>query len=397
MMPHGAAYRRPCMNLLDLLLVVAAAAAVAGGYRVGLLARGASWIGIAAGVVLAAWAVPAVLQVVPAAAAGLRLLVGVGVLVLVVTLLSALGQQAGLRLRRSLPTGSVAAVDQAAGAVAGGLSIVLVVWFLLPAAAEVPGTVSRQVRSSLVVAAVRDVTPPPPDTVRALRALVDQSRFPEVFANLRPAPLAGTPPAGIALDAGVLARATAATVNVESTGCGHRYEGTGVTLAEGLVVTNAHVVAGSEVVRVRRPDGTVLDARVRVFDPGRDLAVLDVPGLGQRPLRLAEPRDDSDAAVIGYPGGRNRPRIAPAGIERQREALGRDIYGRDAVSRDLLFLAAELAQGDSGSPVVDPAGQVVGVVFAIAPDQPTTAYALAPSEVAAVLDADATSGAGPCI
>lgn len=372
------------MNLLDLLLLVAVAAAAVGGLRAGLVARLASWIGLGVGVAVATWTVPTALGLVVAESAGVRLLTGLVVLAVTVTVITTLFQIGGHHLRRTIRATPLSGLDRAAGAAAGAGLVLALVWFLVPAAAEVPGNVAQQVRSSRFVAVVMDVAPPPPDTVRALRTLFDQSRFPEVFSDLRPSPPTGDPPEVVAVPPELLERVATSTVNVEADGCG-RYEGSGFAVAPETVVTNAHVVAGATTIRVKRPDGASLDARVVVFDPEVDLAVLSVPGLAQEPLQLAAAGVGTEAAVIGYPGGQDTPRITSARIVERRQALGRDIYGRAPTERRVLFLAAQLQRGDSGAPVIDPEGRVVGVVFAISPDRATTAYALDRDELDAVL------------
>lgn len=386
------------VNLLDLLLLVAIAVAVATGLRLGFLARAASLVGLAAGVALATVTVPYALSVSVDGQPAVRMFVGLLVLAVTVTVVATLFQALGLRLRRSVNGSPLSTLDRGAGAVAGIAMVLLLVWFLVPAAAVVPGSVARQVRTSAVVDAVVNATPPPPDTVQALRNLVATSRFPEVFADLQPAPDTGPPPEQIPVAAAVVDRATRSTVNVETDGCGRRFEGSGFTVAPGTVVTNAHVVAGSDGVEVRLPDGTLLPATVVVFDPDRDLAILEVAELPQEPLELASADVGTVGVVIGYPGGQDSARVAPAEVRDKRTALGRDIYGEERTEREVLFLAAELAQGDSGSPVVDADGRVVGVTFAISPDQPTSSFALDRTELDAALAAERRPGeTGPCI
>jgi S1-C subfamily serine protease len=125
--------------------------------------------------------------------------------------------------------------------------------------------------------------------------------------------------------------------------------------------------------------------------------VLQVPDLGQAPLAIGPVVDDGDGASIGYPGGQDAPRVAAVSVRGQRTTSGRDIYRQRVAEREVVFLAAELRQGDSGSPVIDSNGDVVGIVFAISPDRATTAYALAPSELDAVLAGPATSASGRCL
>lgn len=386
------------LNLLDLLLLLVTLAAVSGGLRLGFVARAASWIGLAVGVTIATWTVPASLSLVPNGQPGTRLLVGIVALTVTVTLVTSVFQAVGLRARRSIAASPLSGLDRVAGGAAGILAVVLLVWFLVPAAADVPGEISRQVRQSKLVAAVTATMPTPPDTVRALRNLVDTSRFPEVFDDLRPAPVTGPPPEQIPVPPEIIEATTQSTVNVESEGCNRRYEGSGFAAAPDTIVTNAHVVAGADEVQVKRPDGASRPATVVVFDPQSDLAVLEVPDLGQQPLERASIEVGSEGAVTGYPGGQDTPRTQPVMIEDRRTATGRDIYGRERTEREVLFLSADLRQGDSGSPVLDTEGRVGGVVFAISPDRATTAFALDLSELEAVLEAPRQPGeTGPCI
>jgi S1-C subfamily serine protease len=386
------------VNPVDLLLLGLLVLAVVGGVRAGFVHRLFTWTGLAIGVVLATQTVPFALSAVEAGDAAVRLFVGVLVLALTVAVCSVLFQSVGVRARARVEATSLSGLDRVVGGVAGAAAVVAVVWFLLPAAADVPGGVARAVRTSTIVTAIDRVTPEPPDAARTVRALIDQSRFPTVLADLGPTPVTGPPPDQIPVAAEVVDRATLATVNVEATGCGRRFEGSGVVLGPGVVVTNAHVIAGADSVRVRRTDGAVLDAVTVAFDPDRDLARLEVAGMDRDPLRLAPIEPDDQGVVIGYPGGQDVARVAPVRIEQRRTATGRDIYGQGATQREVLFLAAELQQGDSGSPVVDVEGRVTGIVFAISPDVRTTAYALDLPEVEAILDAPADPGeTGRCI
>lgn len=385
-------------NLLDLLVLLVAVGAVSGGLRLGFVARAASWLGLAVGVAIATWTVPTSLSLVPNGQPSLRLLVGVVALTVTVTLVASVFQAVGLRARRTIAASPLSGLDRAAGGVAGVLAVALLVWFLVPAAADVPGEISRQVRQSKVVAAITATMPAPPNTIRALRGLVDTSRFPEVFDDLRPAPVTGPPPEEIPVPPEVIETATRSTVNVEAEGCGRRYEGSGFAAAPDTIVTNAHVVAGADAVQVKRPDGTVLDGTVVVFDPDSDLAVVEVPGLDRPALELAPIEVGAGGAVIGYPGGQDTPRTQALTVEDRRTATGRDIYGRQRTEREVLFLSADLRQGDSGSPVLDTQGRVGGVVFAISPDRATAAFALDLSELEAALQAPRQPGeTGACV
>jgi S1-C subfamily serine protease len=166
-----------------------------------------------------------------------------------------------------------------------------------------------------------------------------------------------------------------------------------------LVVTNAHVVAGTGELEVVLDDGSHLPGAVVAFDADRDLALLHVPGLQRAPLPVEEAGEGDQAGVFGYPGGQDNLRIAPASISDSQIAVGRDIQRRGVATREILILAADLRHGDSGSAVVNGRGAVVGVAFAIAPDRPGTAYALSDTELEAFLDAprDSATSTGPCL
>ncbi len=198
-------------------------------------------------------------------------------------------------------------------------------------------------------------------------------------------PVVGTPPESVGFAPAVLRRVAASVVRVSGTACQELQQGTGFVLRRGLVVTNAHVVAGEPTTSVIDQAGVRHGATVVLFDMVRDIAVLRIDsggGVGP-PLSFVSPRAPADLAVFGHPGG-GPLRVAPARLAASGfiDSTGRDIYGRDRRdSRHLLALAARLVPGDSGAPVVDSRGRVVAVAFAIDPDRAPVAYALTPSEI----------------
>jgi S1-C subfamily serine protease len=385
-------------NLTDLLLLLTLVLAVVGGVRAGLVARVATWTGLVGGLMAATRTVPAVLAILPPLAGGMRVFAAVLTFGTTVSFVTMLTQVAAVPVRRALASGPMGAMDRAMGAVGSAVAIGAACWILLPTIADVPGAVSRQVRGSIVLGTLDALTPTPPDAVRGLRALLRDDRLPDVFVGLVPAPDVGPPPELLDVAPDVVAQATASTVNVEVIGCDRRYEGSGVTLGPSTVVTNAHVVAGAETVEVRLPDGSMRTAIVVVYDGDRDLAVLEVIDHPLVPLTIADASIGTGAVVIGHPGGQDIARAAPVRIERRAVAIGRDVTGATTAERVVLFLAARLRPGDSGAPVVDTAGRVVGIVFAISPDVETTAYALDADEVRAVLAAPRLPGVvGPCL
>jgi S1-C subfamily serine protease len=387
------------VNLLDLVIVGFAVLAMAGGYRLGFLTRTASWVGMGLGLFLAARSLPwLVEQFQHESSASLLLLAGI-VLLVGSFLGQAVGVLVGSQLRVGLPSREWAAADHAFGALAGAFGVVVAVWLLLPAMAEVPGAFAGQARNSVLARQIDRVLPDPPDALVALRRLVGEDQFPRVFAALRPAPDVGPPPADPGLSPEVVAAVTPSTVKITGIACNRIQEGSGfVTLGPDVVVTNAHVVAGQDDPRVELTDGSLLEAVVVVFDPNRDLAVLRVPGLGRQPLPIADGEPGTTGGVFGYPGGAPL-RVQPFLVGDEVRAVGTDIYDRQRTERSVLILASQLRPGDSGAALVDGGGNVVGVAFAIAPDDPGVAYALDVAELQAALSGDLATevDTGPCL
>lgn len=377
------------MNGLDLLIVALAIGAAFGGYHRGFVARMTSWIGMLAGIVAGSLWLPDVVDRLDGRVGRSDLVFVAAAVVIGAGLLGqALGLVVGSRLHLAIPMGPARAVDAAVGAVAGVLGVAVVVWLVAPAMADVPDWPARQARGSVVVRGIDRHLPPAPDATQSVRRLLGD-RYPRVFDALRPTPELGPPPASAGLDQAVTDRVAASTVLVAGEACGQIQEGTGFVVGPDLVATNAHVVAGESSTEVQTSDGSRRTGQVVAFDPDRDLAVVRVPGLGLPALPLGSASVGDRGAVFGHPGG-GPLRLAPFEVGEQVDALGTDIYDDGRVERSVLILAADLRPGDSGSPLVAPAGDVVGVAFAIAPDQPAVAYALDTDELRTVL-----AGVGP--
>src|SRR5260370_6640365 len=152
-----------------------------------------------------------------------------------------------------------------------------------------------------------------------------------------------------------------------------------------MVLTNAHVVAGTQGTMVRTPNGRGLSARVVLVGPERDVAILYVSRLSLAPLNEADAHHGTEGAAIGYPGGGNE-QVAPAVVNGQVRAEGRDIYGQNLVVRSIWILQAHVLPGNSGGPLVDLDGNVVGVIFAASTSQEGQAYALTDAEVQPDID-----------
>lgn len=386
------------LNVLDLVIVLALVSAGIGGYRLGFVTRAASWLLMAAGLFVAARLLPSVVEAAGGAASQAELLlVAAGVLVAGAFLGQALGLLLGAKLNLAIRSAQARTVDAGAGAVAGIIGVLVAVWLLVPAMANVPDTPARLARTSQLAGVVEDVFPDPPNPAQALLRLVGP-QYPNVFQGLQAAPDLGPPPAASGLTDAVAQQVAESTVKVIGQACSRIQEGSGFVIDDDLVVTNAHVVAGESQTRLQRLDGSEVEAAVVAFDPARDLAILAAPGLDRPPLTVGDAAAGDTGSVFGYPGG-GPLEISPYTVGRRVDATGTDIYDQAPIERDVLFLSAELRAGDSGAALVDPAGRVAGVAFAIAPDQPGVAYALTTAELAEVVDQGIAGSVdtGPCL
>jgi S1-C subfamily serine protease len=386
------------VNLFDLILLLLAVSAAVGGYRLGFLGRLVSWVGLVAGVLLGAAILPALMRRLHDASDVSLVLVAVATLLGTALVGQGIGLTLGSRLHIALPDGPARQVDRTAGSILGVVGVLVGLWLLLPTLAAVPGWTAEQARGSRIAREVNDVFPAAPDTMQALRRVVGDEPFPQVFDALQPSPDPGPPPAASGLTDATARLAVQSTVKVEGIACNRIQDGSGFVVAPGLVVTNAHVVAGEGETEVQLDDGSKRDALVVAFDPARDLAVLRVDDLDRTPLPLRDAGVGDVGGVFGHPGGGDLE-ISPFKVGDQITAVGTDIYDRERSRRQVLVLASDLAPGDSGAAMVDPQGNVVGIAFAVAPDKPGVAYALALEELREVLatDLDSADDTGGCL
>jgi uncharacterized membrane protein required for colicin V production len=377
------------VNAFDALLVALLALAAVGGARLGLIRGVFAWVGLAVGIAVGVLFVDDVTNLFKSASPGMRFLAALAFLLLVTVIVQTLGLTIGSVVARVLPpSGPIRLLDQLGGAVLGALATLVILWLLIPALASSPGWTARGVRGSWIAQEVQDAGGDPPSSFEALGRLVARAPFPEVYRDLVDDGAGDPPAAGI--DPRVSALVAAAVVRVEGQACNLVIDGSGFAVGPDTIVTNAHVVAGERTTQVYTNDGRRLGAVVVAFDPDRDLAVLHVDGAGLPPLGLGDGPPGTVGSVVGHPGG-GPLRAAPARLERAVDPRGTDIYRTTRVDRAVLVLAARHPPGDSGAPFVDGEGRVVGVAFAVDPGDATTAYALAKSELDAVLAPALTS------
>jgi len=269
-------------------------------------------------------------------------------------------------------------IDSVAGAVLGVLAGILICWAVGAVLLYLPGQseLRRSVQESSILSRINEEFPPE-------RLLETLERVDPIGVVIGPPAIVPPPDSAIVRDPDI-DLAAGSVVRVTGVACGLGVEGSGWIVRRGLVVTNAHVVAGISKPLVDRRGGRSLPASVVAFDAQNDLAVLRVRGLRGAPLAMADPERKVAVALIGYPG--NGPlTVIPGRLGGTGRALSRDAYGRGPVTRNVTAIRGEVRPGLSGGPGVDADGRVRTIVFARRPDD-VGGYGVPPATVRDVLE-----------
>jgi S1-C subfamily serine protease len=377
--------------VIDVVLLLIMLGYAISGFRQGLVVGVLSLGGFLGGAMLAMLIVPLLLS-------GMEPGPQRSVIVLLAVILTAwVGQFAGAlvggRVREAVPSGPLASADHVAGALAGLVAVSLVLWFVAGAIRGAPSpALSRTVASSKVIQTIDGLVPGQfVGVAETFREAVGGNTFPRVFAGVGPeniAPVTAPDPQTVNTAAVRKARRSIVKITGEASSCGRGQEGSGAIIAPQRVVTNAHVVAGVTNPRVQvGGKGRLYAATVVSFDPRRDLAVLRVPQLKTVPLPLGTDLSRGNQAVVaGFPN--DGPfRASAARVRSVIRPSGEDIYGRPGAVREVYSLYVKVQPGNSGGPVLNSAGQIVGIVFAKSLDDASTGYALTLDEARSVIEA----------
>jgi Trypsin-like peptidase domain/Colicin V production protein len=343
---------------LDWIIVAFTALMAIWGYAQGLIVGALSLAGFAGGALLGSRLGPLALE------EGSRspyapLLALIGALVFGGILAAGL-ELLGFRLRHRLGS-TLGVVDGIAGAVLVGCLALAFAWIGGAVALHTPGAseLREPIQRSTILRELNERLPP---SGPVLQALARFDPFPRVQG---PEPDVRPPDAAIARDPDVH-RAGRSVVKVLGTACGLGVQGSGWVAGDGVVVTNAHVVAGQEDTTVQvRGEGPRLDAEAIWFDPRNDLAILRVEGVSGAPsLRMNEGAGaGTAAAILGFP--ENGPYdVRPGRLGGTTTVISQDAYGRGPVRRSITSLRGLVRSGNSGGPAVDGAGRVVATIFA---------------------------------
>lgn len=386
---------------VDVVVIVLALVAALRGLRLGaavqILSYGGFWLGLAVGAVVAPAAVNGLHHSVTRAIVSLVIVFGAAIV------LGSLGRAIGGKLWRGLRQVHLGPADSALGVGVAVVATLLACWLAGTILVQGPvPALARGIGDSGILTTMDTILPPAPSVFTRIEAFVNTSGLPQVFSNISPQLGASVPPATTAQVSAAVRDVGPSMVKIYGQGCGQIQEGSGFVVSHDIVVTNAHVVAGIPNPVVIGRDGVSHPATAIAFDPNFDLAVLQTTGLDEPPVRL----DDSTvgrgttAAVLGYPEG-GPFAYGPAGVAALLRANGPNIYGQGSTTRMVYEIHAVVKPGNSGGPLVEPNGEVIGVVFSRSVSDPTIGYALAtPGVVSRVAAAEAhptPSGTGACV
>lgn len=323
------------------------------------------WVGASS------WRLPAVLLVVV-------VLVGLGQVV---------GSTVGRTIRRGVARGPLRAVDRFFGAVLSLLATAVVISMLAFGISSlgVPW-LSQAIGSSRVVSAIDALTPPPLKGVEAqIRSIVTEQGIPRLLDIGDQSGPVQLPTSGASTAAQQAAAHSVMKITGNAYQCGQNQSGSGVVIAAGRVLTNAHVVAGVDQPVVSAPDGGAWPGRVVYFDPENDLAVIAVGSLPAKPLAVGPVLAEGASGVFdGYPLGGPFSE-GPAKVLGVSTAQLPDIYEQNQSTRQIYSLAANVQEGNSGGPLLDASGRVAGIVFAKSATTANLGFAMTPQELSPVV------------
>lgn len=389
---------------VDVIVVGVALLAASSGWRQGAVASAMAFLGVVLGAVAGILIAPHVLEHVDGAR--LRVFVGIALIVVLVIVGEVSGMVLGRALRGGMHSRGARSFDSVVGAGLQAAAVLAAAWLLaIPLASSSQPQLAGAVRGSEVLTKVDDVAPQwLREVPKEFSALLDTSGLPDVIGPFGQTPVATVEPPDSVLAASPIVgelQESVLKISGVAPSCQKALEGSGFVVAPELVMTNAHVVAGTEGVTVDSL-GTVLDAEVVLFDPQEDVALLRVPGLRAPVLSFAPDPATSgqNGIVLGYPGG--GPYTASSA--RVRETLnlsGPDIYRTGTVQREVYTVRGSVRQGNSGGPLVTEDGRVLGLVFGAAVDDLDTGFVLTANEITDELErglgSSASVGTGACI
>jgi S1-C subfamily serine protease len=369
------------INLVDVIIIVALLVGLANGYRRGFWLSLFQYLGMVVGVIVGAAVALPLLTALGVSSPMLRPLAAAAILLIAGSAGSTLGYWVSEPLRNAvLRRGIAHPPEMLAGAIFSGIAVLSVSWFLGLTFSRGPSPdLAQMVQRSVILRQLDSIFPRPPGFLSGVQRVLAGVPFPQTFAGLAP-PTAQPLELPASADTPQVRAARASVFRVEGRGCGGIVSGSAYPVAAGYLITNAHVVSGTVGTMVSQSSGPHINATVVLFDSRRDVAILYAPSVTAPPLVTGNATRGTQGAVIGYPGG-GEELVSPAVVDKMTSAEGRDIYSNSLVTREIWILESQVRPGNSGGPLVDLQGHVLGLVFAASSSNPSQAYALTNAEI----------------
>ncbi|WP_022873693.1 MarP family serine protease [Nesterenkonia alba] len=388
------------VTLLDVVLVLVVIGFFLAGLMRGLWVTLGGAAGFLVGATAAFFAIPVVAGWVPDPTWRVVAVIGAAIVLMVAG--HAVGSTAGREVQKMFRSSALRTLGSVVGGVLNAVVAVVVI-AALSFSLQAMGfpAVNHHMKQSMVLRAIDTVVPDQAERMFAqVRGVVMDSDIPEIAQLLVEEP-AELPEDGELTASAAETAASVARISGVAHQCGQSQTGSGVAVSSTRVVTNAHVVAGVSEPTVEMPDGQVLAARVVHFDTARDIALLAVDPVNAGAAPVGGPMDPGESGyVMGFPSG--GPFMAgPAVVQARDTSQINNIYGSSPSDVEVYQVNADVRQGNSGGPLVDAEGHVVGIVFARAMEGTNVGFAVTAEEIGEVLTAPEvfteTVSTGQCI
>lgn len=366
-----------------MILIIVMVLGLVRGYHIGFVRQMGSTIGFLCGMLLSAWLIPLTTPHLVGATSKTMttflLLVGS----IVVCMLA--GEFATNFIKSRLKNTWAHQIDIVGGSIVSGITLLFIAW--LASSFWLFGPPSKwqdRIQDSFIYASMSARLPEPTAILKRVDTLVEPTKTNEVFTTSEPSPIAKYPKPSLDTFSSIRARTTRSLVKVQGLGCGGIATGTGFFIQPNLVATNAHVIAGVTNPKIIMRDGHLYNAQPVLFNPAYDFVILRVSrSVVAEPLQVdfTNPQNGTPLFIPGYPGG--GPYKEKTGVLTETIiAASKDIYGKAAANRKVLSMQSHIEHGNSGGPVLDRKGNVVGVVFATSTTYNNIGYALANEQLA---------------
>jgi len=370
--------------IIDIVIIILLISAIIRGKEIGFVQQAFSTIGFFGGLLIGALIEPFTVHFV-------HTQLSRSIVTLVTTLgmafiLLTVGEYVGMYLKHKVNHLKIDKLDNILGSLISVISVLIGVWLGVAILRTLPFvSFQNDLKSSKIVAALDRHLPPAPNIIADLSHLVDPNGFPRVFNGNEPPPISSDKIPSYATIASAVVKDRPSVVKIVGDGCGGIVEGSGFIVRDNLVATNAHVVAGIAQPYVEDANGDHL-ATVVYFNPNLDFALLKVSDLAGKPLGIQSgiTANDTSAAALGYPGGGNF-KADPANIMNEFDATGSNIYDQGSTNRQVYEIAANIIPGNSGGPLINTKGIVVGIVFAQSTEYNDVGYALVSTPIIKII------------